>query len=256
MATFSSFLSLLLKLISFSSCLGATGHDQRGGGWWWVRSRDQSHFIGPCPGMRFSSCQLNVLGFILSGIHAGRWKKKTKTKQYSDSLRKRMVGESHISLDHYCGSFNKIKRQIFHWLSQWRMVHELVSLDTPIIKLMHNYRLLRLMFLKMKDYRLEKNKNKSEWNRIVISESWRLDKDIVFQKFCFIYFGAFCLFLLFIKINSKEACLKIQWMLKTSKEAPVHMHTPLSSISVAHSSPMSSSKNLSSLDLQFKKIMN
>ena len=183
-------------------------------------------------------------------------KKKTKTKQYSDSLRKRMVGESHISLDHYCGSFNKIKRQIFHWLSQWRMGHELVSLDMPIIKLMHNYRLLRLMFLKMKDYRLEKNKNKSEWNRIVISESWRLDKDIVFQKFCFIYFGAFCLFLLFIKINSKEACLKIQWMLKTSKEAPVHMHTPLSSISVAHSSPMSSSKNLSSLDLQFKKIMN
>lgn len=154
-------------------------------------------------------------------------------------------------LIYYYGSFNKIKKQIFHWLSQWRMGHELVSLDTPIIKLMHNCRPLRLMFLKIKDYRLEKNKNKSEWNRIVISESWRLDKDIIFQKFCFISFGAFCLFLLFIKINSKEACLKIQWMLKTSKEAPVHMHTPLSSISVAHSSPMNSSKNLSSLDLHF-----
>ena len=42
------------------------------------------------------------------------------------------------------------------------MGHELVSLDTPIIKLTHDCRPLRLMFLKMKDYRLEKNKSKSE----------------------------------------------------------------------------------------------
>ena len=77
MATFSSFLSLHPKLISFSSCLGAVGHDQRGGGQRWVGSQDQPHFIGPCPGMRFSSCQPDVLGFHLSGIHAGGWKKQT-----------------------------------------------------------------------------------------------------------------------------------------------------------------------------------
>lgn len=48
--------------------------------------RNQSHFIGPCPGMKFHPVN-NVLGFILSGIHVED-EKQSKTEQYSDSLRR------------------------------------------------------------------------------------------------------------------------------------------------------------------------
>ena len=82
-------------------------------------------------------------------------------------------------------------------------------MDSPIIRMMHNCKSLRLMFFKMKDYRLEKNKNKSEWNRIVIPETWRLEKDNIFWEFWFIYSWHFVCLHYLLKWNQRKKTKRI-----------------------------------------------